>query len=167
MPVTEEVISRLETEIPDYNHQPLTLHHLEALASEEGFDLVVQPLPVDGLHVPPEDGRGRVILVNSRLMPGHRDFVGWHEYFHKLHPGEPSYYRRGGYFDSKNELQASILAAVAVMPTPVLMRIGHEASFLDTGVLRGHFEVPNHLARFRLKVLDGYQNLLRARRGWL
>ncbi|MBU0516298.1 MAG: ImmA/IrrE family metallo-endopeptidase [Proteobacteria bacterium] len=167
MPVTEEIIHRLEAEIPEYNHHPLTLHHLEDLAGKEGFDLVVRPLAVDGLNVPGGSGHGRVILVNQRLMPGHRDFVGWHEYFHKLHPGELAFYRRARYFDSKIELQASILAAVAVMPTPVLMEIGQEARFLDPTVLRGHFEIPNHLARFRLKVLDGYQNLLRARQGWL
>ena len=164
LPVTEEIIQRLEYEIPGYNRQPLTIKELEVLTAEERVDLIIEPMGVDGISIPPENGRGRMIMVNSRLMPGHRDFVGWHEYFHKYH-AELAFYRRGEYFVSKIELQASILAAVAVMPTPMLIEIGHEVGYLDSDVLRKHFEIPLHLAKFRMKVLDGYQNLLRGRRG--
>ena len=58
-----------------------------------------------------------------------------------------------------------MLGAVEVMPTPVVIETGQEVGYLDDGVIGGRFEIPRHLAKFRLKVLDGYQNLLRARRG--
>lgn len=165
MPVTAALINRLEAEIPGYNKRPLTLQDLGIIAEVEGFRLVKTPMNVDGMSIPAESGHPRTVAVNSRLMAGHRDFVGWHEYFHKLHPNKIAYYRRGRYYESSNEIEASGLAAVAIMPTPMLIEIGRDVGRLDVDVLRYHFEIPIHLARFRLNVLDGYQDLLRAREG--
>lgn len=145
------VNSRLKN-IPGFNRRPLDLKDLEAVIHRENGQVVIIPSTIDGMTVPAAKGQGRTIIVNSRLKNGHQCFIGWHEYFHGYDGDD--FRLLGAYYLNPAEFRASMYAAIAVMPTPRLMEIGVEVGRLDPNLLRGHFEIPLHLARFRLKVLE-------------
>ncbi len=159
MPVTEELVRRLEREIPGYNLRPLDLDDLDGLCEREGVVLVRHPFPGLGLtfrrHGHP------VIAVNDTLPAGHAAFVGFHEYFHHLfHPGTAHYYAGSPNWLNKIEAQASVLAALAVWPTPLLVRD------LEAGQTPARpDDLPDYVVELRLKAHAHYLSLLRARQG--
>ena len=159
MPLTEELITLLEAEIPGYNRRPLGVEDLERVCEASGVVLLFCPLPGHGLcfrrHGVP------VIAVSKRLRGAHRVFVGFHEYFHyRFHPGTIHTYSASNHWLKKIELQASILAALAVLPTPGL------EEYLAAGEDLIHISsLPTDVVRFRLKVHQEYQDLLTARQG--
>jgi len=158
MPLTEDLVSRLESEIDGFNRRPLGLEDLERLCEAADVVLVFHPFPGQGILFR-RHGRP-VIAVNRRLSPGHAVFVGFHEYFHhRFHPGSVHTYMATPYWLDKIELQASILAALAVLPTPLLVE----------GLARGEplaelCPAPRYILDFRLQVHRGYEDLLRQRK---
>ncbi len=159
MPLTEDLIIRLEREIPGYNYRPLSVEDVERACNEAGVVLLFHPLPGYGLlfhrySVP-------VIAVNHRLGPGHAAFVGFHEYFHhRFHPGSIHTYSGRLHWLDKVEIQASILAALAVIPTPRLREVLARGEPLAEA-----WPLPRYVLDFRLKVHQQYQDLIQSRRG--
>ena len=152
MPLTYNLIDKLQREIPGYNESPLTLSDFDALCQREGIVTFEHKMPARGwLFV--KDGIP-VIVINKNLSSGHRAFVGFHEYFHhEFHPGGHHYYRKLGLVN-KIELQASTMAAIAIIPTDRL------AIDLKKGESLGDkYDIPKYLVDFRLRVYEMYRQL--------
>jgi len=150
MSLTADLIERLEQEIPSYNVRPLSLNDFEALCVAEGIITFEHTMPARGWYfvikgVP-------FIVINKHLSPGHKTFIGFHEYFHhKYHPGGHLYYKTLA-MENKIELQASVMAAIAIIPTAglALDLIGGES-------VPEKYNIPIHLAEFRLMVHRVYE----------
>ncbi|MBW1712628.1 MAG: ImmA/IrrE family metallo-endopeptidase [Deltaproteobacteria bacterium] len=158
MPLTEDLITSLEQEIPGYNRRPLDVEDLERLCQEEGVVLVVHPFPGEGLYF---EHRGvPVVTVNRRLEPNHAAFVGFHEFFHyRFHPGTIHTYSSTPFWLNKIEFQASVLASLAVLPTPWLVQ-----ALARQEPLNEVFNLPEYIVDFRFRVHQEYQNLLEDRK---
>lgn len=152
MPLTYQIIERLSYEIPGYNVKPLALDDFEALCSREGIVTIYHKMPSRGWYfvmkgVP-------FIVINKYLSSGHKTFVGYHEYFHhKYHPGGHHYYNTLG-LQNKVELQASTMAAIAIIPTDIFERdieIGEN--------ICDKYNIPKYLVDFRLRVYNMYRQL--------
>ncbi len=154
MPLTEELVSRLESEIPGYNHRPLGLDDLEQVCHAADVVLIFHPFPGQGLLF--RRYGQPVIAVNSNLSPGLKAFVGFHEFFHlRFHPGAIHNYTATPLWLDKVELQASVLAALAVMPTPLVVdALARGESLTDISLL------PEELLGFRLEIHRRYQDLI-------
>jgi Zn-dependent peptidase ImmA (M78 family) len=152
MPLTYEIIERLEATIPGYNVRALGLADFEALCTRDGVVSFEHRMPARGWYFVKEGVP--FIVINKRLSAGHRAFVGFHEYFHhRFHPAGHHHYTRIGMTD-RIEREASTMAAVAVIPTPELVRD------LTEGVcLQEKYDIPKYLAEFRVRVYEAYRQI--------
>ena len=152
MPLTYEIIEKLEAVIPGYNVRALTLADFEALCARDGILSFEHRMPARGWYFVKEDMP--FIIINSRLSAGHRAFVGFHEYFHhRFHPGGHHHYTAVGLKD-RFEREASTMAAVAVIPTAALERD------LSEGVsIEEKYDIPKYLAEFRIRVYEHYRQI--------
>jgi len=152
MPLVSEIIDQLSSEIPGYNKRPLTYRDFEDLCHREGIVAFEHRMPARGWYFTMYDHP--FIVINRKLLSGHKTFVGFHEYFHhRFHPGGYHHYHTIGVND-KIERQASALAAVAIIPTEHLRAdIGRGEDISEK------YEIPKYLADFRLKVYDSYRQL--------
>lgn len=152
MPLTYEIIEKLEAVIPGYNVRALTLADFEALCVRDSIVFFEHRMPARGWYFVRQDVP--VIVINSRLSAGHRAFVGFHEYFHhRFHPGGHHHYTAIGLKD-RIEREASTMAAVAVVPTPGLERDLREGVSLEE-----KYDIPKYLAEFRIRVYDHYRQI--------
>ena len=155
MPLTYDLIKRLSEDIPGYNQRPQTFPDFEALCAQNGIVTFEHTMPSRGWYFVM---RGYpFIVINKNILPGHKTFVGFHEYFHhRFHPGGHHFYTSLG-IDNKVELQASILAAIAVIPTPLL---GDDLARGEN--LAEKYALPGYLVDFRLKTYEDYRELFLA-----
>ena len=158
----EDIVYRLEKEIPGYNRRPFTYNDLEQLCLKEKIILIETELVCEGMLIC-QPGERPCIFLNKRLTPlGYKTFVGFHEYFHyKFHPGSVHVYLRSPLWYRQIEQQADILAALAVIPTPCLVRdllMGENIASIAE-----KYNVPELLVAGRLKILEEYRNLLMGR----
>lgn len=160
MPLTKDLVTLLESEIRGYNQRPLAMEELEVICDQAGLVLVHSPFPGTGAYF---RCKGLpVIAVDSRLNPEYAAFVGFHEFFHfRFHPGSIHTYDNTTYWLDKVELQASILASLAVIPTPFLVD-----TLISGDSLSRHSQLPEHVLELRLRVHQNYRNLLTARQGF-
>ncbi|RLI67568.1 MAG: hypothetical protein DRP02_14270 [Candidatus Gerdarchaeota archaeon] len=155
----EDIVHRLEKEIPGYNRRPFTYNDLEQLCSKEGIILIETELPSNGMLIC-RAGEPPCVFLNRNLSPpGYKAFIGFHEYFHyRFHPGSIHIYLRIPSWHNQIEYQAHVLAALAIIPTPCLvrdLRIGEN--------IAEKYGVPEFLVAHRLKILEEYRNLLMGR----
>ncbi|MEW6613993.1 MAG: ImmA/IrrE family metallo-endopeptidase [Thermodesulfobacteriota bacterium] len=152
MSLTEEIIYSLESKIPKYNKTPLNYDDFESLCEKEGIITYQCKIPWNGWYLVIDDHP--CIIIKKRLMEGHKTFVGFHEYFHfKYHPGTTHFYLARNWL-SKIERQASILAALAIIPTCCLID-----DIKNNEDISEKYSVPKYLVDFRLDVYDGYRQL--------
>jgi len=152
MPLTYELIEKLEREIPGYNKRPLNLCDFETLCGRKGIVAFEHKMPARGWYF--IKGDQPFIVINSGLSKGHQAFVGFHEYFHhRYHPGGHHFYKRLG-ITNRVEMQASTMAAIAIIPTQILKEdlLIHES-------LQEKYDIPQYLADFRLRVYRMYRQL--------
>jgi len=157
--LVEQVVYRLEKEISGYNKRPLTYNDLEQLCSKEGIILIGTKLPCEGMLIC-HSGEPPCILLNKNLTPlGYKVFVGFHEYFHyKFYPGSFHFYLRSSLWYDQIECHADVLAALAVIPTPCLVK-----DLLTGENIAEKYDVPDLLVARRLRILKEYRNLLMER----
>ena len=152
MPLTYELIEKLEREIHDYNRQPLNLFDFESLCAREEIVLFEHRMPSRGWYF--VMGNQPFIVINNGLSNGHKAFVGFHEYFHhRYHPGGHHFYERLGIID-RVELQASTMAAIAIIPT---QHLRHDLQKNES--LREKYDIPQYLVDFRLRVYRMYRQI--------
>lgn len=148
--------ARLENELEGYNRRSLTETDLDQACDLAGVVLIYHPLPAHGLLFRRHDCP--VIAVNQALPPVMKTFVGFHEYFHhRLHPGQVHTYRAGPNWLDQVEPQASVLAALAVAPTPLV-----EQSLRLNSLTADLADLPGELIQFRLRIHDRYPALTAA-----
>jgi Zn-dependent peptidase ImmA (M78 family) len=150
MSLIYKIITQLNAEIPGYNERPLTYADFEDLCQRDGIITFEHKMPARGWYFMMDEQP--FIVINRSIFPGHKTFVGFHEYFHhKYHPGGYHYYNAIG-VNNKIERQASAIAAVAIIPT----------KHLEIDIKRGEdisdkYEIPKYLVDFRLKIYDSYR----------
>jgi len=155
MPFTAEIISELECEIPGYNEIPLTLKDFEETAERHDLIVSFQTIPWNGwlLRL---DGL-TFVIINKNLRNGHKAFVGFHEFFHhKYHPGDFFFYEKLR-ISNRVEYQASTMASLAIMPTPML--IDDLMAKMNVFDLGEKYDVPRYIVEFRLRVYKAYRQL--------
>lgn len=152
MTLTYEIIEKLMEAIPGYNVRALGLSDFEALCVRDGIITFEHKMPARGWYFV-KDGVP-FIIINKNLSAGHKAFVGFHECFHhRFHPGGHHHYKTIGMKD-RIEREASTMAAVAIIPTPLLV------SDLGDGVsLEEKYDIPKYLAEFRKRVFDDYRQI--------
>ena len=152
MPLTYELIEKLEREIPDYNRLPLSLFDFESLCAKEKIVSFEHRMPSRGWYF--IMGDQPFIVINNGLSKGHKAFVGFHEYFHhRYHPGGQHFYKRLGITD-RVELQASTMAAIAIIPT---QHLRHDLQEHES--IREKYDIPQYLVDLRLRVYRMYRQL--------
>lgn len=152
MPLTYQIIERLSREIPGYNVRPLTFDDFEALCSRDGIVTFCHKMPSRGWYFVMKGTP--FIVINKYLSSGHKTFVGYHEYFHhRYHPGGHHYYNTLG-LQNKVELQASTMAAIAIIPTEVFEK---DIEFGED--IGDKYNIPKYLVDFRIRIYSMYRQL--------
>jgi Zn-dependent peptidase ImmA (M78 family) len=135
-----------------WNRRAFTEEDISRICRREKIELVEYPLsgsPGSYMRV----GGRSVIAVDSRLRGVRRLYVLLHELGHHLLHVPPD--ATVAYFfqlkpDSKQEHEAEVFAAVALLPEPLLRRLLAEGSDFDEAGFT------KDVVEFRLKVLDLY-----------
>ncbi len=149
----------LEKEIGDYNRRSLGLEDLKTACDRMGLLLLLEPFPGQGLYfrrlgVP-------VLTVNRRLEPATGAFFGfWGVFLHRLRPGVTCVFRELAEFNDPVQLQAGLLASVALVPTDRLLE--PMPARMGAGPVAALF---SRLINRRIKILiqgDRYQPLEQA-----
>jgi Zn-dependent peptidase ImmA (M78 family) len=100
-----------------WNRRVLTFDDFEQACERDRITLIVRPLPNDlgQYHL---EQSGEVITLSCELRDPLRTLVAFHEYGHAL-------FHVPGHFGlhSKTELEADIIAVVALLPRPLLFRL--------------------------------------------
>ncbi len=113
-------IGIFENRIQGYNRRALGLDDLRSACDERGLVFLAEPFPGRGLVF--EKQGIPVITVNSRLDPDSAAFIGfWAFFLQHFRPGVLHIFGESPDWEEDIQLQAAILASVALIPTSRLL----------------------------------------------
>jgi Zn-dependent peptidase ImmA (M78 family) len=134
---------------PDWNSRIITSFHAKHYCSSKRICVVDCGDEIEQYGLYTVYKKKEFIVLNRNLDPLMKAWVWLHEIFHqKAHFPETSYFSKS--MESKNDLEANIFAAVAMMPKPLLAgRSIDEICF--------YYDIPRPLAEIRMMVSENYQ----------
>ncbi len=122
-----QVINQLETQIPGFNHQPLTWDDFRDLTDQENILVAPWDFPptIRGFYY--RDEEGGAIGLNHTLTGPEKEIVAWHELgHHYLGHGNALLLETETYLMPGIEYRARVFSALALAPTPALEALGDE-----------------------------------------
>lgn len=126
------------------NQRVLAENDCHRICEAESISVHFEPMAWSGLYLMRR--KRPQILVNSALAGAHRLIVLWHEIAHHfLHAPQMCFYQRGSL--DKAEREANMLAAIALVPLPLLETV-------TMGEIQEEHGYPGDLLELRQKIYE-------------